>query len=129
MICKKIIQQNIFKFPKSTSLIEFCISLFPDNNLTILDFFAGSGTTGHALLKANSKDEGKRKFIICTNNENNIKEHFISHLSKYVNYVFDIKNKSNEITNYFVSKLPFLIIPSFISIYATTAIILNLKCD
>ena len=54
------------------SFTLFSSNLFPNNNLTILDFFAGSGTTGHALLKYNSKDKGQRKFIICTNNENNI---------------------------------------------------------
>jgi adenine-specific DNA-methyltransferase len=89
-----IIQQNIFKFPKSTSLIEFCISLFPNNNLTILDFFAGSGTTGHALLKANSKDEGHRKFIICTNNENNICEEVTyERINKVIKGYKDLKGK------------------------------------
>jgi len=39
---------------------------------TILDFFAGSGTTGHAVLKLNAEDGGKRRFILCTNNENGI---------------------------------------------------------
>ncbi|MBQ3149696.1 MAG: site-specific DNA-methyltransferase [Clostridia bacterium] len=38
----------------------------------ILDFFAGSGTTGHAIMELNSEDEGNRKFILCTSNENNI---------------------------------------------------------
>ena len=37
-------------------------------------FFAGSGTTGHAVLKLNSLDKGNRKFILCTNNENKIAE-------------------------------------------------------
>jgi adenine-specific DNA-methyltransferase len=69
-----VVEQNIFKFPKSTALIEFCLNLMPSKNLTVLDFFAGSGTTGHAVLKANEKDNGQRKFIICTNNENNICE-------------------------------------------------------
>jgi adenine-specific DNA-methyltransferase len=38
----------------------------------VLDFFAGSGTTGHAVMKLNAEDNGKRKFILCNNNENNI---------------------------------------------------------
>lgn len=38
----------------------------------ILDFFAGSGTTGHAVLELNAEDGGNRQFILCTNNENNI---------------------------------------------------------
>ena len=36
-----------------------------------LDFFAGSGTTGHAVLALNKEDGGNRRFILCTNNENN----------------------------------------------------------
>ena len=40
----------------------------------VLDFFAGSGTTGHAVMKLNAEDGGKRKFILVTNNENGICE-------------------------------------------------------
>lgn len=44
------------------------------NNLQaiVLDFFAGSGTTGHAIMKQNAEDGGTRKFILCTNNQNEI---------------------------------------------------------
>lgn len=38
----------------------------------VLDFFAGSGTTGHAVMKLNAEDGGTRRFILCTNNESNI---------------------------------------------------------
>ena len=69
-----IVPQNNFRFPKPVGLILFCINLFADKNITVLDFFAGSGTTGHAVLHANAADKGKRKFILCTNNENNICE-------------------------------------------------------
>jgi len=41
---------------------------------TVLDFFAGSGTTGHAVFEMNKEDEGQRQFILCTNNENKICE-------------------------------------------------------
>lgn len=71
--------QNIFNYPKPTSLIKYLLSLFFDpksgrynNDLTVLDFFAGTGTTGQAVLELNQADNGKRKFILCTNNENNI---------------------------------------------------------
>lgn len=62
-----------FSFPKSLYAVEDCIKAVIHNkdNSTILDFFAGSGTTGHAVLELNSIDDGNRKFILCTNNEDN----------------------------------------------------------
>lgn len=59
---------------KPVELIQQIINLFPDNCITVLDFFAGSGTTGHAIESLNKKDGGKRKYILCTNNENKICE-------------------------------------------------------
>lgn len=44
------------------------------DSITVLDFFAGSGTTGHAVIQLNKEDGGNRKYILCTNNENNICE-------------------------------------------------------
>lgn len=61
-----------FSNPKNLDLIEYLVSLKQGKNNTILDFFAGSGTTGHAVMKLNAADGGNRKFILCTNNENNI---------------------------------------------------------
>ena len=60
-----------FTYPKSTKLIKWLIERTCFNNSIILDFFAGSGTTGHAVMKLNKEDGGNRKFILCTNNENN----------------------------------------------------------
>ncbi len=57
---------------KPIKLIERIIKTHPNKNLLILDFFAGSGTTGHATLSINKKDDGKRKFILCTNDEEGI---------------------------------------------------------
>ncbi len=59
---------------KPVRLIQQLIHMVTSRNETILDFFAGSGTTGHAVLKLNQEDGGNRKFILCTNNENNICE-------------------------------------------------------
>lgn len=71
---QKIFESNdIFQNPKPTTLIKWLIKSFP-NNSTILDFFAGSGTTGHAVIDLNKEDGGNRRFILCTNNENNICE-------------------------------------------------------
>jgi len=76
---KKLIEifgkKDLFQNPKPVELI--CELLSHAKNDTILDFFAGSGTTGHAVMELNKVDAargagGKRNFILCTNNENNI---------------------------------------------------------
>lgn len=51
------------------NLIKHLIKLQYSNSFVVLDFFAGSGTTGQAVLELNKVDGGKRKFIVCTNNE------------------------------------------------------------
>lgn len=63
-----------FDFPKALDYIEFVLSMYPYANFTILDFFAGSGTTLHATMQLNAEDGGHRKCILVTNNENNICE-------------------------------------------------------
>lgn len=70
----EIFATKIFSFPKPINLIKYIIdiSTAKAHDATILDFFAGSGTTGHAVMKLNAEDGGSRKFIVCTNNENNI---------------------------------------------------------
>ena len=57
---------------KPIELLKQIIKLYPFNDITVLDFFAGSGSTGHAVLSLNKEDDGTRTFILCTNNENNI---------------------------------------------------------
>jgi adenine-specific DNA-methyltransferase len=63
-----------FPFPKSLYAVMDCIRaiIHDKDNSVILDFFAGSGTTGHAVLELNREDGGCRQFILVTNNENNI---------------------------------------------------------
>lgn len=63
-----------FSFPKPTDLIRKVIELATNKDTTVLDFFAGSGTTGDAILQLNKNKNDNRKFILCTNNENQISE-------------------------------------------------------
>lgn len=65
---------NDFQFPKPIELISKCLQIGSQRDSIILDFFAGSGTTGQAVLEMNKKDGGERRFILCTNNENSICE-------------------------------------------------------
>lgn len=64
---------NTFTYPKPLSLLRTLVGLCPDDAL-ILDFFAGSGTTLHAVMQLNAEDGGTRRCILCTNNENGICE-------------------------------------------------------
>ena len=71
-LLKKILGKNIFNFPKSLYLIVDILKITSKKNSIVLDFFAGSGTTGHAVLEINKEDGGNRQFILCTNNEGDI---------------------------------------------------------
>jgi len=73
-IINHLVPESPFDFPKSLWNVYDCLyAVIADKkNAIVLDFFAGSGTTGHAVMKLNAEDDGNRKFILCTNNENNI---------------------------------------------------------
>lgn len=76
-IVHALVPKTRFDFPKSLWNTYDCLTPIISNrkNAIVLDYFAGSGTTGHAVFvlnKLNGKDGGKRQFILCTNNENNI---------------------------------------------------------
>ena len=55
---------SLFSNPKPTNLLKILINSVCDNNDIILDFFAGSGTTAHAVMAQNLADNGNRKFIL-----------------------------------------------------------------
>ena len=70
----KLFDNSKFDYPNPVELIKTLIKIYNNKNAVILDFFAGSGTTGQAVLELNNEDNGNRQFILCTNNENNICE-------------------------------------------------------
>lgn len=68
-------EREKFQYPKAPQAVKQSIlSATSKKDALILDFFAGSGTTGHAVLELNKEDGGDRRFILCTNNENGIAE-------------------------------------------------------
>ena len=56
--------KKVFDFPKPIGVLTKCISIGANKDSIILDFFSGSATTAHAVMKLNSEDEGERKFIM-----------------------------------------------------------------
>lgn len=64
-----IFEVKAFNFPKSVQLIKTLIAQFPKKSCVVLDFFAGSGTTLHAVNILNKEDGGHRRCIMVTNNE------------------------------------------------------------
>lgn len=76
--------EKTFTNPKPVKLISRVISIVGDKDSTVLDFFAGSGTTLHAVMQLNAEDGGKRTCILCTNNENGICENVTYERNKRV---------------------------------------------
>ena len=68
-----LVPETHFDFPKSVFNTYDCLApiIAERKNAIVFDYFAGSGTTGHAVMILNKEDDGNRKFILCTNNENN----------------------------------------------------------
>ena len=71
---REIFNDKRFPYPKPLEYIIEILRATTNQNSTILDFFAGSGTTGEAVMYLNKSDEGHRRYILCTNNENGICE-------------------------------------------------------
>ena len=70
-LLQKLMPDRKFPFPKSLYAVEDCLRFFVANkpNAVVLDFFAGSGTTMHAVARLNRQDDGRRQSICVTNNE------------------------------------------------------------
>ncbi|WP_322906709.1 site-specific DNA-methyltransferase [Paenibacillus campi] len=83
-VLTELLGEKRFDFPKSVTLIKDILKLTSYKESIILDFFAGSGTTGQAVVELNKEDDGNRKFILATNNENNIAEEVTYERMKHV---------------------------------------------
>lgn len=64
--------RTYFQTPKPLKLLKELVRATTNKNSIVLDFFAGSGTTGHAVIELNKEDNGNRKYILISNNESNI---------------------------------------------------------
>ena len=75
-ILKSLIPDRRFPFPKSLYAVEDALRLFlmPKPEALVLDFFAGSGTTTHAVMRLNRQDGGRRRSVCVTNNEVGVAE-------------------------------------------------------
>ena len=76
-LLNKVLGGSRFTFPKSLYAVEDALRFFVANkpNAVVLDFFSGSGTTAHALMRLNKQDGGRRQCISVTNNEVSAEEH------------------------------------------------------
>ena len=94
---KDIFGDKVFTNPKPLKYISDIIHIstaHKKNTAIILDFFAGSGTTGHAVLDLNKEDGGNRHFILCTNNEVSVSKQLDYIHSK--GYMNDVKNSGKS---------------------------------
>ena len=74
-----------FDYPKPIGLIKYLLSMMQGNDFLVLDFFAGSGTTGHAVLEQNKTDKGKRRFILVEIDNNIVSTITAERLKKVIN--------------------------------------------
>lgn len=101
--------KKLFDYPKPLEFLRLLLTISGEKDAVVLDFFAGSGTTGHAVSQLNGEDGGNRKYILCTNNENNICEEVtykrlaniqeeLSHNLKYFKTDFVVKEEFPDVT-------------------------------
>lgn len=100
-LLKELLGKKIFEYPKSLYLVADILKITSRKDSNVLDFFAGSGTTAHSVLELNKEDNGNRKFILCTNNENNICTEVCYPRIKKV-----IRNLENESKGKLVKNMP-----------------------
>lgn len=91
--------KKVFDTTKPIEVEKFLLNLGVYNNpeAIVLDCFAGSGTTGHAVMELNKEDGGNRKFILCTNNESGICEKVTYEKLKKLIQGYTFKGKKDTI--------------------------------
>jgi len=94
-VVQNILGKKAFDFPKPVELLKFLIQLITDKDSIILDSFAGSGTTAHAVLELNKEDSGNRKFILVEM-ENDIARKVTAERVKRVIKGYSFKNSKDE---------------------------------
>lgn len=94
-----VFESNKFSYPKPLNLIKHLIKLICKKDIIVLDFFAGSGTTGQAVQQLNKEDGQNRSYILCTNNENNICEEITYERLARINNPSYYNLKSEELKN------------------------------
>lgn len=87
-----ILGGKVFDHPKPPNLIKFLLNFATDKNSIVMDSFAGSGATAHAVLQKNEEDGGNRKFILIELDENNAKNITSKRVSKVIQG-YDFKGK------------------------------------
>ena len=88
-LLKKILGENLFSYPKSLYAVLDTLKLMTSDEDLILDFFAGSGTTGHATIELNKEDGGDRKFILV--------EQLNTHMDVDIKRIRTVSNKEDFI--------------------------------
>ena len=91
---------------KPIKMLKEFVNYHPNKDAIVLDFFAGSGTTGHAIMELNQEDGGNRQFILCTNNENNICEEITYQRLKTV--ITGIRQDGSKYSNGLPNNLKYL---------------------
>jgi len=92
---------NTFLYAKPVQLIEHFLTIFSKEDSLVVDFFAGSGTTGEAVISKNEEDGGSRTFVLGTNNEDNIATDITI---PRVQRAFDVKGLNHDLLVVFDEK-------------------------
>jgi adenine-specific DNA-methyltransferase len=68
-LLRNILPSGNFSYPKSLYLVQDSLKYWIDDESTVIDFFAGSGTTAHAIINLNREDDGRRKYVLVETSE------------------------------------------------------------